>query len=50
MMACMSSPDQLFAAPFVLVGSIGAVTGVMHMNKLLVDLGVQTLIFTVGGA
>lgn len=48
MMACMSSPGQLYAAPFAVVGSIGVIGQTINIHKSLLNFGVQPLVFRGG--
>lgn len=48
MMACMSSPGQLYAAPFAVVGSIGVIGQTINIHKSLMNFGVQPLVFRGG--
>jgi len=48
MMACMSSPNSLYAAPFAIVGSIGVVGQTINIHKSLQSWGVQPLVFRGG--
>lgn len=48
MMACMSSPGHLYAAPFAIVGSIGVIGQTLNIHKSLVNFGVQPLVFRGG--
>lgn len=48
MIACMSSPDSLFAAPFAIVGSIGVIGQTINIHKSLENWGVQPLVFRGG--
>eukprot|EP00579_Thalassiosira_antarctica_P030163 CAMPEP_0202033306 /NCGR_PEP_ID=MMETSP0905-20130828/65978_1 /ASSEMBLY_ACC=CAM_ASM_000554 /TAXON_ID=420261 /ORGANISM="Thalassiosira antarctica, Strain CCMP982" /LENGTH=836 /DNA_ID=CAMNT_0048597207 /DNA_START=77 /DNA_END=2583 /DNA_ORIENTATION=- len=41
MMACMSSPGQLFCAPFAMVGSIGVIGQSLNVQKTLERYGVR---------
>ncbi len=45
MMACMSSPGCLYAAPFAVVGSIGVIGQTLNIHKSLQNWGVQPLVF-----
>lgn len=45
MMACMSSPGSLYAAPFAIVGSIGVIGQTINIHKTLLDWGVEPLVF-----
>ena len=45
MVACQSSPGQLFAAPFAMVGSIGVVGQTINIHRILEQKGVQTITF-----
>ena len=48
MMACMSSPGSLIAAPFAIVGSIGVIGQTINIHKSLQNWGVQPLVFRGG--
>ena len=48
MMACMSSPGSLIAAPFAIVGSIGVIGQTINIHKSLQNFGVQPLVFRGG--
>ena len=48
MMACMSSPGSLYAAPFAIVGSIGVIGQTINIHKTLLDWGVEPLVFRGG--
>jgi len=48
MMACMSSPGCLYAAPFAVVGSIGVIGQTINIHKSLQNWGVQPLVFRGG--
>ena len=48
MMACMSSPGRLYAAPFAIVGSIGVIGQTINIHKSLQNWGVQPLVFRGG--
>lgn len=48
MMACASSPGQLFAAPFALLGSIGVVGQSINIHKTLEGWGIKPLVFRGG--
>ncbi len=48
MMACMSSPGHLFAAPFAVVGSIGVIGQTINIHKSLQSWGVEPLVFRGG--
>ena len=48
MMACMSSPGQLYAAPFAVLGSIGVIGQAINIHNTLQNWGVQPLVFRGG--
>lgn len=48
MMACMSSPGCLFAAPFAMLGSIGVIGQTLNIHKSLTNYGVQPFVFRGG--
>jgi len=48
MVACMSSPGCLYAAPFAMLGSIGVISQVLNMHNALENWGVKPLIFRGG--
>jgi hypothetical protein len=48
MIACTSSPGQLFAAPFSVVGSIGVIGQTVNIHKVLEGWGVTPLVFRGG--
>lgn len=48
MMAVMSSPGQLFAAPFSIVGSIGVIGQALNVHDRLQKWGVKPLVFRGG--
>lgn len=48
MLACTSSPGQLFAAPFAVVGSIGVLGQMINIHSLLEGWGVMPLVFRGG--
>ena len=48
MIACMSSPGQLYAAPFAVVGSIGVIGQQLNIHDFLKGYGVTPLTFRGG--
>jgi len=48
MMAVMSSPGQLFAAPFAVLGSIGVYGQTLNIHNALQNYGVKPLVFRGG--
>jgi serine protease SohB len=48
MIACMSSPKRLFAAPFAMVGSIGVVGSSINIHNTLQNYGVKSLVLRGG--
>jgi ClpP class serine protease len=48
MMACMSSPGQLYCAPFAMVGSIGVIGQSLNVQKTLEKYGVRPFVFRGG--
>lgn len=48
MMACMSSPGQLYCAPFAMVGSIGVIGQSLNIQKTLEGYGVRPYVFRGG--
>ncbi|ACI64161.1 predicted protein [Thalassiosira pseudonana CCMP1335] len=48
MMACMSSPGQLYCAPFAMVGSIGVIGQSLNVQKTLEKYGVRPYVFRGG--
>lgn len=48
MMACMSSPGQLYCAPFAMVGSIGVIGQSLNVQKTLEGYGVRPYVFRGG--
>ncbi|KAL7538713.1 hypothetical protein ACHAXR_011105 [Thalassiosira sp. AJA248-18] len=48
MMACMSSPGQLYCAPFAMVGSIGVIGQSLNVQKTLESYGVRPYVFRGG--
>jgi len=50
MMACMSTPGQLFSAPFAIVGSIGVIGQTFNIHNTLQNWGVKPLVFRAGKA
>lgn len=48
MMACMSSPGQLYCAPFAMVGSIGVIGQSLNIQKTLESYGVRPYVFRGG--
>ncbi len=48
MMACMSSPGQLFCAPFATVGSIGVIGQSLNVQKTLEGFGIRPFVFRGG--
>ncbi len=48
MMACQSTPGQLFAAPFAMVGSIGVLMETVNLHDLLSKNGIKPLIIKAG--
>ena len=41
MMACMSSPGQLYCAPFAMIGSIGVIGQSINVQKTLEKYGIK---------
>lgn len=50
MMACTSSPGQLFASPLAVLGSIGVVGQTLNFYETLQSYGVESLTFRAGRA
>jgi len=50
MIACQSSPDRLYAAPFAILGSIGVLRSNLNYHSLLSKYGVKPLLLTAGEA
>ena len=48
MMACMSSPGQLFCAPFAMIGSIGVIGQSINVQKTLEKYGIKPYVFRGG--
>jgi serine protease SohB len=48
MMACMSSPGQLYCAPFAMVGSIGVIGQSLNVQKTLEGYGIRPYVFRGG--
>ena len=48
MMACMASPNQLYCAPFAMVGSIGVIGQSVNVQKALQNFGVRPYVFLGG--
>jgi len=48
MMACMSTPGQLYCAPFAMVGSIGVIGQSLNVQKTLESYGVKPYVFRGG--
>ena len=48
MMACMSSPGCLYAAPFAMLGSIGVIGQTLNIHKSLTNYGIQPFVFRGG--
>jgi len=48
MMACMASPDQLYCAPFAMVGSIGVIGQSVNVQKALQNFGIRPYVFLGG--
>jgi len=48
MMACMSSPNQLYCAPFAMIGSIGVIGQSINVQKTLESYGVKPYVFRGG--
>ena len=48
MMACMSSPGQLYCAPFAMIGSIGVIGQSLNIQKTLESYGVRPYVFRGG--
>lgn len=48
MMACMASPNQLYCAPFAMVGSIGVIGQSLNLQKTLEKYGVRPYVFRGG--
>ncbi|KAL7552902.1 hypothetical protein ACHAWF_016154 [Thalassiosira exigua] len=48
MMACMSSPGQLYCAPFAMVGSIGVISQSFNVQKTLEGYGIRSYVFRGG--
>jgi ClpP class serine protease len=48
MMACMASPNQLFCAPFAMVGSIGVIGQSVNVQKALQNFGIRPYVFLGG--
>jgi len=48
MMACMSSPDQLYCAPFAMIGSIGVIGQSINVQKTLESYGIKPYVFRGG--
>eukprot|EP00957_Ditylum_brightwellii_P195593 14903646-Ditylum_brightwellii.AAC.1 len=48
MMACMSSPGRLYAAPFAVLGSIGVIGTAINVHNVLQKWGVRPLVFRGG--
>ncbi len=48
MIACMASPNQLYASPFAVVGSIGVYGQTLNIHNTLQNWGVQPLVFRGG--
>ena len=48
MMACQSSPGQLYCAPFAMVGSIGVIGQSLNIQKTLEGYGVRPYVFRGG--
>lgn len=48
MMACMSSPGQLYCAPFAMVGSIGVIGQSLNVQKTLEMYGIRPYVFRGG--
>lgn len=47
-MACQSSPGQLYAAPYALVGSIGIISSTINFRGLLESHGVDAIVLKGG--
>ena len=48
MMACMSSPGQLYCAPFAMIGSIGVIGQSINVQKTLEKYGIKPYVFRGG--
>ena len=48
MMACMSSPGQLYCAPFAMIGSIGVIGQSINVQKTLESYGIKPYVFRGG--
>eukprot|EP00592_Proboscia_alata_P029360 CAMPEP_0194445204 /NCGR_PEP_ID=MMETSP0176-20130528/127725_1 /TAXON_ID=216777 /ORGANISM="Proboscia alata, Strain PI-D3" /LENGTH=490 /DNA_ID=CAMNT_0039271723 /DNA_START=112 /DNA_END=1582 /DNA_ORIENTATION=+ len=49
MMACLASPDRLYASPFASVGSIGVITSLLNYRKgLQQKLGIEPIVVKAG--
>ena len=48
LMCCTASPGKLYAASFALIGSIGVISQVINVQKVLEGWGMQPLVFRAG--